>query len=283
MVDFLATEIRIPSARVVPYSNQLTVLSEIFRLIPSPDANQFAAIKEWFWRTALSGYFSGWNTGQMASDRAAAVTFAKGETDRIEVAAAEPQADIWTTRQFRANNAHAKLLAIVLSHRGPTDLLSGQTIDTGRTLAWENQKEFHHFFPRDYLKNQGIAANRINCLANFVMLTSASNKRISNQAPSDYLAEVEAAAGTELEGWLGANLISMEAFEAAKADDFAKFLALRSETLHKVILPLAGWDASDAGGLDVSLDVASDEKEAGSGDDSDFTDEPPSTDVVAPA
>src|SRR4051794_31310378 len=53
--------------------------------------------------------------------------------------------DIWAARQFRANNAHAKLLAIVLTHRQPVDLLTGQRVDPGSALAWSNQREFHHF------------------------------------------------------------------------------------------------------------------------------------------
>ena len=118
-VDFLVTDIRISSARVIPYSNQLTVLAEIFRRIPAPGAEQLAQIRTWFWRTALAGYFSGWNTGQMASDQSAVAAFAEGGSTEIEIAASEPKSDIWITRQFRANNAHAKLLAIALAHRGP--------------------------------------------------------------------------------------------------------------------------------------------------------------------
>jgi hypothetical protein len=39
---------------------------------------------------------------------------------------------------------------------------------------------------------------KANVLANFVMLTAARNKRITNRAPSDYLKEVVAALGAEL-------------------------------------------------------------------------------------
>jgi hypothetical protein len=278
-VDFLATDIRISSARVIPYSNQLTVLAEVFRLIPTPSSDQLAAIRVWFWRTALAGYFSGWNTGQMASDQNSVVAFSKGASTEIEVAASEPRADIWVTRQFRANNAHAKLLAISLAHHSPIDLLTGAAIDLGHALAWENQKEFHHFFPRDYLKNQKVPRTRINCLANIVMLTSASNKRISNRAPSDYLKEVESAAGENLQTWLDTNLISRDAFEAAKEDDFGRFLALRAETLHRLLLPLAGWSPDDA--VEPQMDEVP-TSEGSDTEDSDLTDELPTSDAVAP-
>ena len=165
----------------------------------------------------------------------------------------------------------------------PFNLLTGAPIDTGQALAWDNQKEFHHFFPRDYLKNRDIAQQRINCLANIVMLTSASNKRISNRAPSAYLAEVEAAAGGDLPAWLEANLISQEAFEAAKADDFGRFLSVRAETLHRVLLPLAGWSSEEATEPAVDTAPLAPGTEEDDGDDSDFTDEPPTGDAVAPS
>lgn len=278
-VDFLATDIRIYSARVIPYSNQLTVLAELFRLIPAPTAGQLAAIRTWFWRTALAGYFGGWNTGQMTADQRSVVAFSKGESAVIEVAVSEPRADIWTTRQFRSNTAHTKLLAIALAHHAPVDLLSGASIDPGHALAWENQKEFHHFFPRDYLKNQNAPVSRINCLANIVMLSSVSNKRISNRAPSDYLREVEEAAGSDLPVWLESNLISTAAFEAAREDDFKRFLTLRAETLHRLLLPLAGWDPDDA--IEPTLRVVSVSADIDN-EDSDLTNEPPAGDAVAP-
>ena len=48
----------------------------------------------------------------------------------------------------------------------------------------------------------------INALANFIMLTSASNKKISDRAPSEYLKDAQAAAGPKLHEWLASNLIS---------------------------------------------------------------------------
>jgi hypothetical protein len=215
-VDYLSTQIGVPGFDVIPYANQLTVLTEVFRLVPSPSAVQYAAISRWFWKTALAGYFSGWNTGEMTSDLAAVQAFARGESEEIEVRVVRPHADIWRVRQFRANNAHAKLLAVVLAHHRPIDLLRGSRIDTSKALSWSNAKEFHHFFPQAYLKRLGEGRTRINCLANFVMLTSASNKDILDRAPSDYLTDVEVAADDNLDEWLSSNLISRPAFEAAK-------------------------------------------------------------------
>ncbi len=236
MVDFVTSHIRVPNADVIPYSNQLAVLAEIFRRIPIPTAAQYQAISRWFWRSAASGYFSGWNTGQMASDLRSIGDFADGLKTEIEIDATIPGKDIWKERQFRANTAHAKLLAIILAHANPIDLLTGTKIDTVKALSWSNTKEFHHFFPRAFLKSKGVAMAQANSLANIVMLTSVSNKRISAAAPSDYLIGVIAAGKDDIDAWLESNLISKEAFNAALRDDFDTFLECRAATLHERLL-----------------------------------------------
>jgi hypothetical protein len=226
---------------VIPYSNQLAVLGEIFRRIPNPTAAQYTAIEQWFWRTAATGYFGGWNTGMMASDLASVIAFAEGKTSDIAVDFSVLSADLWMQRQFRANNAHSKVLAILLSYQNPIDLLTGQKIDAKLALAWQNSKEYHHFFPQEFLKKKGINPARINVLANIIMLTSASNKAISAKAPSDYLEQVEKAASHSLSAWMASNLISPSALEAAKKDDYDAFLAERSKAIHSEIERVTGW------------------------------------------
>jgi hypothetical protein len=181
----------------------------------------------------------------MADDQEAVREFAAGKTTGILIPIAEPKADIWETRTFRLNNAHAKLLAIVLAHHHPVDLVTGQAIDVSRALAWINAKEFHHFFPRKYLERRGERQPRINSLANFVMLTSASNKQISDSAPSEYLPGIVSAAGSKLSGWLASNLIPTEAFDAALRDDFDAFLTLRSKYVHAAVLAKTGWSSTE--------------------------------------
>lgn len=282
-VDFLATHIRVAAADVIPYSNQLVVLAEVFRQVPAPSAAQYAAIERWFWRTALGGYFSGWNTGAMAADLAAVEKFAQGESVEIEAAVAEPRSDIWITRQFRSNNAHSKVLAIVLAYQQPVDLVTGQRIDIAKALSWSNVKEFHHFVPQAHLKSHAVPRERINALANLVMLTSESNKAVSDSKPSVYLADVEEAAtsrGIDVHGWLNANLISPEAFEAAKQDDYDSFLRLRAKAIHEAVLARAGWLPTDATAPE--LVDTSEEASVAAAEDAEFTVEDYGRDAVGP-
>lgn len=244
-VDFLSTNIKVPSSSVVPYTNQIVVLAEILRRIPTPNAQQWRAIRKWFWRTGVSGYFSGWNSGMMASDLAAITAFAEGGTAELDIPTVIPGPSIWTSRPFRLNSAHSKILALVLAYECPRDLLTGQVIDTDKALAWQNAKEFHHFFPQAFLKAKGVSATRASSLANMLYLTSASNKTISDQAPSAYLKQLLDEHGDSAKQCLSSNLIDEPAINAALNDDYDEFLDARAKTIDAHTRKLAGWGVEE--------------------------------------
>jgi hypothetical protein len=237
-VDFLTTEMNIPDAGILPYVNQMAVLAEVFNVSNTLTAQQVAATKRWFWRTSVTGYFGGWNTGMMTSDLKAARAFAAGTAAEIDYAYSPPPDSIWTTRTFRSNNAHSKLLGLILCHHHPVDLLTGVVIDVGHALSWENLKEYHHFFPKKFMAEEHPGDERVNALANIILLTSASNKAISDRAPSDYCADVEDAAGNNLDAWLESLLVPRAAFEAAKHDDVTTFLEMRAKAINSAVLAM---------------------------------------------
>ena len=239
-VDFLTTEIGTPRANALPYLNQFAVLVSIFHKIPKPTSAQYAAIKRWFWLTASGEYFKGWNIRQMADDVAAVQAFADGSAD-IEVTAALPRDTLWRRSQFRSTNAPAKLLGLMLADADPVDLRTGLRIDTDRALSWQNDKEFHHFFPKAFLRTNGVGAALANVCGNIIMLTSVSNIYISDQAPSMYLKDLCDTEGEDaVRHRLARSLVNDEAYEAARRDDYAAFLEIRSRTLHDRLIELIG-------------------------------------------
>jgi hypothetical protein len=241
-VDFLSTHVKAPSDAVVPYTNQIVVLSEILRRLPVPSADQWRAIEHWFWRSGISGYFSGWNSGMMASDLDAVAKFARGDLDALNMDFAQPMPTLWSSRAFRLNAAHAKILALILAYQGPKDFKTGQTIDVAIALAWQNNKEFHHFFPQAYLRAKGVEPTKVSLLANMVYLSSASNKAICDKAPSEYVAKLLTDHGDHARSWLATNLIDEDAIQAALKDDYDAFLQARAITINEQAKKQAGWN-----------------------------------------
>ena len=177
----------------------------------------------------------------MASDLQGVRDFVTGNATSVATSSVLPTDSIWSAREFRSNSATSKMLAIMLAHERPVDLVTGQQIDAGKSLSWGNDKEYHHFFPRDYLRGQGVTTRRSGAVANIVLLTSVSNIRISNKPPSVYLSAIGKEVGEEeLRSRLAKLLISDEAYEAAMADDYAAFLRARSRDLQARALALVG-------------------------------------------
>lgn len=230
-VDFLTTEIGTPTADALPYLNQLAVVIEIFRRVPRPTGPQFKEIRSWFWSTALTGYFEGWNARKMAADLAAIKRFADG-AKTLDLVVPAPSIGLWTAQQYRRDTARTKALALMLAAAGPRDLRSGQRIDAGRALALTNEAQFHHFFPKNWLMTRGTPFEDANVLANIAMLTAISNQLITDQAPAAYLEyELGFCDEQELLARLDSMLISPQAYAAAKNNDYARFIAIRADDL----------------------------------------------------
>jgi hypothetical protein len=213
----------------------------VFRVLPQPTDAQLREIKRWFWLTTLSGYFSGWDSGQMTQDTRQIRAFAEGGADTLGEGGVVPSSSLWRMKPFRANSAVSKMLGLILAHQGPTDLVNGQKIDVDKSLAWSNDKEYHHFFPQAHLRRKSIGANASNVVGNIVLLTSASNIQISDSSPSDYLQRIMDASGrAELVRRLESNLVPESALDAALADDYTAFLEARSQFLHQHVQALTG-------------------------------------------
>jgi hypothetical protein len=252
-VDFLSTQIRTPQADALPYYNQFAVLVEVFRQLPKPSSAQYDALRRWFWLTASGGHFKGWSEAQMGPDLQAITAFASGHATEIDTVAALPRSALWRRSTFSKRNAPSKLLALILAYEDPLDLLNGQRIDVGRALSWQNDKEFHHFFPRAFLRSRGVNGSRASVCGNLIMLTSHSNIWVSDRPPSRYLrdlADIEGEAA--LRERLRTCLVEEEEYQAALRDDYDAFIRVRSETLHRRMMRLIGSaaEAPNLGGDD---------------------------------
>lgn len=250
--DFLATQVGAPRSEALPYANQFAVLCEIFRLVPHPDSSQLSDILRWFWRTTLSGYFAGWDNAQMAADAKAIRSWAADKSRGIQIRTVTPGEDIWHAKPFRSNSAVSKMIGLMLAHRQPLDIVNGQRIDPDKSLAWSNDKEYHHFFPQAYLARVGRTPAQANVVANIVLLTSASNIAIKDRAPSEYLQSIiETSGRDELVKRLATNLVPEPALDAALSNDYDAFLKLRSAQLHSDALELIGEPSSESDGPEV--------------------------------
>lgn len=91
--------------------------------------------------------------------------------------------------------------------------------------------EYHHIFPKAFLKEHGIEGREVNEIANLAFISSATNKWIGRRPPAEYLPEVLAMRGAEA---LERQFIPTDPSLWA-VDRFRDFLAARREMLSQAM------------------------------------------------
>jgi hypothetical protein len=233
-VDFLTEELGVPSLDFLPYAFQLTLLTEYFRICPTPTATQRKSLRAWFWRTSLSGYYKGANTTVMAESLDVIRKAAENELHDLG-----PKINIDTDgvlfSEFGLNRAISKAFALLLAANNPRSLLDGAPIKVREQLAVANRAEFHHIFPKAYLKNRALTHKDADKQANICLINLGGNRKILSSPPSAYLSGVAASLGNELSEVLRSNYISDAAWQYLLIDDYDGFLLERMQMLSRKI------------------------------------------------
>lgn len=229
-VDFITTELPVTAHGYLPYSLQLTFLVEFFNLCSLPSLNQRKEIKKWFWRTSITRYFASFNTAQLNTELKNIRSFARGEIEIIPINKGLSYKELIES-QFILSKAISKTFALILASNKPQSLLDGAVINTESVLSTVNKKEYHHIFPKDYLKNKGYSSNEVNKNANICILNLGNNRNISNKAPSEYFLEIQMRLGDNLEGVLQSNFINKEAYDCAISNDYNGFIKARNKII----------------------------------------------------
>lgn len=229
-VDFLTSELPVSSSAYIPYGLQLTLLVEFFNLCPQPSLYQRETLKKWFWKTSFSRYFASFNTAQLNKDLSEIREFALGTSTTLDIS--KPiDYEHFVKDDFKLNKANSKSLGLLLASKKPKSLLDGSTINTASVLTIINRHEYHHIFPKAYLKANGYSDKEANYHSNICLLNMINNRNISDKKPSVYFIDVLNSLQSSSKEVLNSNFITNEALNAALNDDYVQFAELRAAAL----------------------------------------------------
>ena len=246
-IDFLRTEVGVASSDFLPYEAQLTVLSRVFSLrkdLLTPD--QRAALRSWFWLSSFHEHYRGASDSVLDSDIERCSPFVSGSGPIMSTR--KIVEDDLKGRDFRKGTAVSHAFVALLATCRPMGLLDGAPIDVEGSLSCENQREFHHIFPKGYLATcSEDYRKRQSDIANIMLLPSAPNKQISSERPSVYMARLREEHGPEVfDQILASNLIPPLEDSGLLLDDFDYFLAIRLDLIVNRINDLAGASVAAA-------------------------------------
>lgn len=228
-IDFISTELSIPSINFLPYDFQLILLSYFFSNVSLPTPEMIDTLKKWFWKSSFSERYQGANETLLENDLKDCKKLIAGDTNIFDFSL-ECTTKKLMRSEFKKGTAFSNAFVALLASKRPKNLMTGTLIDTNSALSIFNRKEFHHIFPKAFLK-QKSSDYTSNSVCNIVILSSYENKKISAKEPFKYFQEIRCNLGSKYHDVLESNLIPTDDVTGIKDNDYDFFLELRAELI----------------------------------------------------
>jgi hypothetical protein len=123
----------------------------------------------------------------------------------------------------------------------PRNLTNGALIDPAEALSSYNKKQFHHVYPRAFLKRTG-ASTSDNLLLNICMLTAVANNLIRDSDPAKYVPAAVTTLGADANHVFHSNMLpAPSGFDYANAT-YDQFLDARVVLVANTVQKLCDGD-----------------------------------------
>ena len=231
-VTFLRKTLRIPVSRLLPYDALLVPLTYFFTQNPKPVKAQRDLLQAYFWWASMSARFSGAVDTALAADRRRMTTILGNKKPSYRNEYVTVKKDELIYQGFSTGEARCKALLCLYAFFRP------RSFDTDEEVTLDNSwlqridsKNYHHFFPRKYLRSRDVEDWYANSVLNITIVDDFLNKnRIRTKAPSDYMVTFSRE-NARLAKTMKTHLIEdLETF-GVWSDDYDRFLRRRAQAV----------------------------------------------------
>lgn len=229
-VDHFRISYKIPASRLLPYPALIVPFSYFFfKNEGGPTSQQDIYLKEYFWRAALTSRFTSSVESKLAADCKLMDTIIKGQRPRYgkEFNVAIKKDDIQNL-SFRVGESVNNAILCVMAAAGPKSFKKGSDIILNNSyLHTSNSKNYHHFFPKAFLKAQKVEGGKANLISNITLVEDRVNKEIKDSPPSKYMEKFRGQ-GHDLDSIAKTHLIDdLDGYGVWK-NDYEAFIEARS-------------------------------------------------------
>lgn len=232
-VDFLRDHLGVPVSQLLPYNPILATLSYFFvnndGLPPSFEQKKW--LTQYFWWASLSNRYSSGVEGKLTQDRERIDAILRREKPIYkEDEQLKITIDDLRWRWFSTGDAFCKSIICLYASFTPLSLYNNGTVRIDNSwLKQRNSKNYHHFFPRAFLKEKGFEEWQANSILNITLVDDYLNKRkIGRRAPSDYVVSF-ATGNPNIDHALKSHLIYDTSQFGIDDDDYETFIEERGQ------------------------------------------------------
>jgi hypothetical protein len=232
-VDYLRDQLRVPVSQLLPYNALVVPLTYFFlnNGKKPPTWKQNSWLTQYFWWASLTNRFSSAVESKLAQDRERIDAILKGEPPvyRDDEELQLTMEDLrW--RWFSTGDAFCKAIICLYVYFTPLSFATNSQVRIDNSwLKQQNSRNYHHFFPKAYLRGQGYDEGQSNSILNITLVDDYLNKRkIGRRAPSDYIGGF-AADNPQIDVALRSHLIDDIHLFGVADDDYETFLEMRGQ------------------------------------------------------
>lgn len=235
-VDYLRHAIGVPVSQLLPYPAMIVPFAYYFYKAKSnPDAATGKMLQQFFWRVGLGERYSRSLDTRLGQDIKRIEAILKGRNPKYDWDVDTSAEYIRHNGYFAAGRAYIKTILCLLASKHPLSFRDNSKVNISNDwLARSNSKNYHHFFPKSYLRDNGHEGWYANHIVNITLVDDQLNKReIGSKPPSKYIAKFEKS-NDELEKALDSHFIDLESF-GIREDNYDQFFKKRCARLSKAL------------------------------------------------
>ncbi|WJE15751.1 DUF262 domain-containing protein [Halobacillus sp. ACCC02827] len=230
-IEYFRNSYRIPVSKILPYNALVVPFAYFFYKHPNKPVNDMKKyLDDFFWRVSFSERYSSSLEGKISQDIKRIDRILRGEFPKYEHQLDISKEAIIENGGFNANRSFIKAILCIMAYQEPKSFSDNSIVRINNDwLKRANSKNYHHFFPKAYLKKEGEEEFYINHILNITIVDDFLNKnRIRAKAPSKYMNEFKNE-NNELDKTMETHLINdLEGF-GVWDDDYDLFFEKRAE------------------------------------------------------
>ena len=236
-IDFLRSELRVPVSQLMPYPAAIVALTYFFHTIGNkkPSNEQVRLLEQFFYWVGLTMRYSSGTESKLGEDFNKMDAIAKGIMPTYQSTELTVDDKAIKETWFSAGNAYCKSILCLLAYQQPKSFdTNGMVILDNSNLKIATSRNYHHFFPRQYLAD-AAPTKESNLIANITLIDGYSNKhRIGKKSPSDYIGKFSKV-NKSLTETLKTHLIGDLSGYGVNGDDYDLFITRRATAIARAL------------------------------------------------
>lgn len=236
-VEHFRNVIRIPVSRLLPYLDLLVPFAYFFyHHSEQPTAKQAKELENFFWRCSLADRYSSSVDSKLTQDIKRVDLILRNKTPdydwKIDTSAEYLIENGW----FSTGTSFIKAILCIMAYQRPLSFNNNGIVRINNDwLKQSNSKNYHHFFPKAFLKKNGVDKIFANNILNITIVDDYLNKReIGAKSPSQYMKKFKTS-NPELTETMKTHLIGDLTEFGIWDNDYNTFIHKRAEIISKEI------------------------------------------------